>query len=489
MGKAIVGAGKRTEAGGKRGVKPGGGRTPGLVSKVRRTILRRSLAVPGDLILVACSGGADSTALLHVLRDLGAEFSFRLAVAHFDHGLRASSGRDARFVHELAASFGLPFHYEKRDVRAAARKHGWNLEEAGRRLRYDFLCRAAGETGAARIATGHTLDDQAETVLMRILRGSGPRGLAGIAPIREGLIIRPLIEARRKEIEAFLRARKIVPCEDETNRDRAFLRNDVRRRLVPYLERNYEPAVAEKLGRMAEILEAEDRFLEAHVRRILPGLVQGESAEARLNADALAFLPTGLSRRCIRAFIEDRKGDLLRVSFDDVENVRTLREGKTAVLPGGLRLTREGAWIGRAAGRRPGQRIPKGFRLRWDGTAPLGVVETGAVFAARLFRRGSLSKFPFDDACRVFLDAGRLVFPLIVRSPRAGDRYRPIGAPGRRKVNEMLRGRGVPVSERGLKTVFESGGEIAWVEGLPAAEAFRIGPSTRRVLRIEKDVS
>ena len=166
MGEALTGAGKRIAAG-RKAVS----RTPGLVSMVRRTILRRSLAVPGDLILVACSGGADSTALLHVLRDLGAEFSFRLAVAHFDHGLRASSGRDARFVHELAASFGLPFHYEKRDVRAAARKHGWNLEEAGRRLRYDFLCRAAGETGAARIATGHTLDDQAETVLMRILRG------------------------------------------------------------------------------------------------------------------------------------------------------------------------------------------------------------------------------------------------------------------------------------------------------------------------------
>ncbi|MCX6566996.1 MAG: tRNA lysidine(34) synthetase TilS [Candidatus Aminicenantes bacterium] len=461
-------------------------RTSALVSQVRRTIVRHGMIKPGDMVLVACSGGADSTALLHVLNELREGLSLSLAVAHFDHGLRAASGRDARFVHELAAGLSLPFYLEKRDVRDAARRRRLNLEEAGRFLRYDFLRRIAAEIGALKIATGHTLDDQAETVLMRLLRGSGPRGLGGIAPVMDDTVIRPLIEVRRKEIAAFLRARTIVHREDETNRDRTYLRNDVRHRLIPYLEKNFEPAIVEKLGRLAEVLAGEDRTLEAHVRRILPGLVIGEGVKARLNADALVLLPVGLSRRCVRAFIEIQKGDLLRVSFADIENVRNLSEGKIAVLPGGIRMTREGFWIGRETALSPRKRAVKRFQYRWDGDVPLEVAETGTVFSARLVPNGLVSERPFDDTRRAWLDADRLVFPLVVRSGRDGDRYRPLGAPGRQKTNELFRARGVPPAGRGRRPVFESGGEIVWVEGLPVADLFKIGPATRRLFLIEK---
>ncbi|MHB8055611.1 MAG: tRNA lysidine(34) synthetase TilS [Candidatus Aminicenantales bacterium] len=459
---------------------------PALVSKVRRTISRRGMIASGEMILVACSGGADSTALLHVLHELRTDLSLRLAVAHFDHGLRTASGRDARFVHELAAGLDLPFYLEKRDVRAFARKRGLNLEEAARLLRYNFLRRTAAEIGARKIATGHTLDDQAETVLMRILRGSGPRGLSGIAPVFEGTIIRPLIDVRRKDVEAFLRARGHSHREDASNRDRAFLRNDVRHRLVPYLERNFEPTIVEKLGRMAEVLAAEDRTLNAQVRGIMPSLVKGKGAKAQLNAEALSTLPAGLSRRCVRAFIEIQKGDLLRISFDDAENVRNLAEGKIAVLPGGIRLMREGSWILRTTSRFSRKRIPAVFRYSWDGDSSLMVVETKTVFSAELIQGGRIIKPPIDDSRQAFLNADRLAFPLLVRSRRDGDRYRPIGAPGRQKINELFRARGIPPSERGFKAVFESGGEIIWVEGLPVADDFKVTAAAKKILNIEK---
>jgi len=503
------------------------------------------MIAPGETVLVACSGGADSTALLYVLHEIRRDGDGRLAVAHFDHGLRKTSGRDADFVHRMAADLELPFYLEKQDIRAVARARGLNLEEAGRLLRYDFLRRLAASIGAAKIATGHTLDDQAETVLMRLLRGSGPRGLGGIAPVFEDAIIRPLLDVRRSEIEIYLRARRLSHCEDETNRDRRYRRNDIRHRLIPYLEKKFEPAIVEKLGRLADVLAGEDRALEGQAKKILPKLIEGTGRRARLNASAAAALPVGLARRCVRAFVEIQKGDLRRISFEDIEGLRRLAGGKTSVLPGGIRLSRTGDWILRTSKPPTRKKISPGFRHQWDGAAPITIDTSGAVFTAavappwfgsftedgetlglpaliasrmrpakpggisavlargfrprasgepkarpltgRIAPQGPALKFRFDDARRVYLDADRLIFPLLVRSLRSGDRYRPLGAPGRKKLTDLFREKGVPVAERGRRAVFVSGGEIVWVEGLPAAENFKVGSETRRILVIEKN--
>lgn len=463
------------------------GRGPSFVSKVRRTIVHRGMIKPGETILVACSGGADSTALLHVLYELRTDFALKPAVAHFDHGLRAASAKDARFVHEMAADLGLPFYLQRQDVGAEAKKGGLNLEETGRRLRYEFLQETAAEIGARRIATGHSLDDQAETVLMRLLRGSGSRGLSGIAPILEYAVIRPLIDVRRKEIEAFLRERKISWREDESNRDLRFLRNAVRRRLIPHLEKKYEPAIVEKLGRTADLLAADEQSLELHVGRLLPGIVKGEGKKAALSVDALSLLPLGLSRRAIRDFLElHQKGDLLRITFDDIENIRNLGPGKVAVIPGGIRLVRESSWIGRAPV--PIKKRAAAFSCAWDGKTLLKFGSKDAAFSGRTIPNGQVFPEPFDDVCRAYLDADRLVFPLVVRLLRPGDRYRPLGTAGRQKLTEALRAKGVPVRERSRKAVFVSGDEIAWVEGLPVAETFKVRPSTCRIFMIEKQI-
>lgn len=441
---------------------------------------------PGERVLVACSGGPDSIALLDVLLALRDELSFEVAAAHFHHGLRRNADADAAFVREWAERRGVPFHSGKRDVAAYARRQGLNLEEAGRTLRYEYLKRAAKRAGAAKIATGHTLDDQAETVLLRLFRGTGPRGLGGIAPISKDGVIRPLLGLRRAEVEAYLERKKIPFRTDETNRDPRFLRNRVRLELIPVLEQRFEPRVVSKLGRLADILRQEDGLLEAALARRTARLVQRKGGDIRLDAVRLSRLPVGPARRAVRTFIKGLQGDLRRISFDDVEKIRRLKSGRTVELSGGYGVAREGPWISRTTSRPAALAARSKFEYLWSGRSELLIPETGGRFVGR-FLSPSGSKRPcFDDTRRCVLAADRLEFPLLVRSRREGDLYRPFGAPGRKKLKEIFRAKGVPRAERGRRAVFLSGGEIVWVEGLPVAEAFKSAPADSHVFWIER---
>jgi len=457
-----------------------------LERKVRRTIVREGMIEPGERVLVACSGGADSVALLHLLLGLRRQIQFEVAVAHFHHGLRKAADDDADFVRALAGRWGVPFILGRRKVASYARRRGLNLEEAGRILRYEFLRRAAKRAGAEKIATGHTLDDQAETVLLRLFRGTGPRGLGGVAPSTKDGIIRPLLGIRRAEIEAYLRRLKIPYRTDETNRDRRFLRNRVRRELIPFLERRFEPGIVAKLGRLADIVRDEEGLLEAALAWRTGRLVRKEGAGVRLDAVRLAGLSAGPARRAVRAFLTALQGDLRRISFDDVERIRTMKSGRAVPLPGGYGVAREGQWISRTTGRPAKPAARRKFEYLWDGRTEFVIPETGGRFAGRWIRGSAMKAAPFDDSRRCFLAADRLVFPLVVRNRREGDLYRPIGAPGRKKLKEIFRAKGVPRPDRDRRAVFQSGADIIWVEGLPVAETFKIGPDARRVFRIEK---
>jgi tRNA(Ile)-lysidine synthase len=456
-----------------------------LLPQIKKSIARHGLLKRGDKVLVACSGGADSSALLAALIELREDYGLRIAIAHFNHRLRRSANDDERFVIRMAQKLGLPVYVRRESIRAFAAKHGLNIEEAGRERRYKFLRETAGRVGAERIATAHTLTDQAETVLMRIIRGSGPTGLGGIAPCIDDLIIRPLIEVERREVEAYLRARKIAFREDETNRDLRFQRNRVRRRLIPYLEKNFEPKMVHHLGRLAEISREEEQVWEQYCLAEAERAVFRKKGRILLNALRLSALPPALGRRLVRAFLRAIRGDLRRFSFRHVEAVRCLAERKEATLPGKLVLRREKDLISVKEKTEPGLC----YDYEWDGRKTLAIPEIRLSFAGKLIKKGKTRLPSYDDNRRAMLDVAKVRFPLLVRSRREGDRYRPLGSPGRKKLKEIMRAKGIPVGERDRRPVFLSRGNIVWVLGLPVAEDFKISPATKAIVVIAKDTS
>ncbi len=470
-------------------------RHPAFV-KFRAAVRKRGLIRPGETVLAAVSGGPDSMALLLLLLELAESVPFTVAVAHFNHRLRPSADADERFVGAAAKRLGLPFYAGRGDVRAFAKARGLGLEEAGRDLRYDFLEKTAAGRGAAKIATGHTMSDQAETVLARILRGTGPAGLSGIVPLRDGTIIRPMLDLDRPAVLDYLRSRKAAFRIDETNTDVRMFRNRIRRRLIPYLEKNFQPAVVRSLARLAAIAAEEDstlgRLAAAEAKKALAHRPRG----ATLDAGRLSKLPVALARRVARAFLRELKGDLRGIDFDDVESVLAMRDGAELPISKDLVLERRRGRIGRKAPAREA----KAFARLGDGSGRLPVPEAGLIFrgsikgrkASRVRPAGPSAKtrvgnpLASDDSRGCRLDADRISFPLLVRVRRPGDRYRPIGAPGRKKLKEIFRAKGVPEEERERRPIFLSAGEIVWVLGLPAAENFKVTAATRRILEIAR---
>lgn len=453
-----------------------------LFAKVEQMIRKYRLLDQGDMVLAAVSGGADSTGLLAILLELRQACSFRVALAHFNHRLRESAEDDEQFVISLAQKYSLPLYLGREDIRAYAKEQKLNLEEAGRERRYDFLRKTASKIGATKIATGHTMTDQAETFLMRLLRGSGPQGLGGISPVVDGLIIRPLLGVKREEIENYLHSRGMKYRTDESNLDRRFLRNRIRRFLIPYLRDHYEPQIVAHLSRLSDILREEDEFLEKAAKKKAGKAVVERKDKILLKARCLDSFPPSLARRVVRRFLRQTQGDLRRISFRDIESLRRLGEGNELHLPGKLIFRREKGLIFQ----KEKQDRAVHYEYAWDGRSELTIPEVGLHFAGRKVPAEQVLAPPYDDEKRACLDSAKLIFPLIVRSRRQGDRYHPFGAPGRKKLKEIMRARGVPLSERSSHPVFLSGGKIIWVPGLPVAEEFKVIPRTKRVFIIEK---
>jgi tRNA(Ile)-lysidine synthase len=404
-------------------------------------------------VIAAVSGGADSVCLAHVLREIGANLS---GLAHFNHKLRgAASDEDERFVAALASRMDVPF------FRASGELRG-NIEQAARRARMEFLGGLIRDGAAERIALGHTRDDQAETVLFRILRGSGLTGLAGIHPVN-GPWIRPLIQITREQVEEYLRSRGIEWREDATNREPRFARNRIRHELLPRLERDWNPRIGEALAHLADLAFEEERWWS---QQVLP--------EGEFRASELAALPRALARRALRRAIAAAKGDLRGIEFDHIEQILDL-----AMRPGGSgRIRLPGVAATRSFDsirlERPcGERTPEPVAVRVPGTyaAPGG---TGEIcFEIAETQSPSCANLKVELAARMEL-----------RAWRPGDHYRPVGRSRDQKIKEMFQIARVPSWRRRTWPIVESEGKIVWAREFGAAEEFSAGHRAGPVLRI-----
>jgi tRNA(Ile)-lysidine synthase len=469
----------------------------------------------GDRVGVAVSGGPDSVAMLLLLEELRASLGISLVVLHLNHLLRgAESDADERFVAELARQRGLDFISVSEDVAAAAQREGWNLEDAARRLRYAFFERTIRDRRATCVAVAHTADDQAETVLARLIRGTGTTGLAGIHPIL-GSVVRPLLDVRRQELRNYLAGRGQAWREDETNRDIRRLRARLRHRLIPMLEREYSPAVVERLVELAHLARGEEALWTALAEeRFRAHVTETEQGLALLIRDL--FLPLmapaegpgrpdesarAIARRLIRRVIAQLHADAAETTAAHIEQVLHLAtessSGHRVLLPGGAVVERSFDRLifslARSAGK-PTETLrvsPESNSYEYSvglpehGTATISVPELGKRFSLKLI---DWSQAPRDTKRESqALDAGRLRAPLVLRNWRPGDAYRPHGRHSARKVKELLRASHIALQQRAGWPVLTCGGELVWALGMPPAEGFGVDERTRVGLIIAEE--
>ena len=456
-----------------------------LADRVAASVERQALIPCGGRVVAAVSGGGDSVALLHLLAELAERSLLILAgVAHVNHRLRRpASDEDERFCRDLARRFGVPCLVESVAVADVARARRVSVERAGHHVRHAFFARAAAELGAGRVALGHTIDDQAETVLLRLIRGAGAAGLSGMRP-RAGVLVRPLLEVGRAELRRYLADGRIPFREDASNADLRVPRNRVRHELLPQL-RTYSPRVVEALARQADISRADEAWLSRRANEAAADLVSQERGLVVLDAAGLAALPPALARRVARdalARIEPRRRE---IGFDAIEGVRRTAAG------GPARTDLPDCRVERAAGRvrlvprrgRTGPAPRPGFAYRLAIPGEVSVPEAGVRVRAEVVEAAAGARAAAVGG-RTAVVALPAAAPLVVRSWRFGDRYRPLGLGGRsRKLQDLFVDRKVPRDERTrIPLVLDADGRVVWVVGFGIGHDFRAGEGDESVL-------
>lgn len=458
-----------------------------FLSRVRKVVERHGMLAVGDRVLVAVSGGPDSVALLHVLLELRREYGLRLFLAHLDHRLREESREEAKFVKGIAKSLGIDCHSKRADVTGFCRRKKLSLEEGAREVRYAFLEEAARKARASRIALGHTMDDQAETVIMRLIRGAGPRGLAGIPPWR-GKIIRPLIEVRRKEIIGFLDQNQLSYLEDPSNRDPRFLRNRIRLLLIPLLEKEFNPGIVRALARTGQLFTKEGvKETEGQQGWREDLWTRGVGKTTKLVLDLSKFLEYNkrLRREAVREAVKRIRGDLREIGFVHTESIVALAEGRIGgevELPGGFRARRGYREIVIERGLPPVQPKPFNLSVKVPGVTRL---PQGILRIALLPVSDVPKAWAKGEARTAWFDAERIRFPLRVRTRREGDRFWPLGLPRPKRLKEILINDKVPREKRNELPLLVDREGILWVLGRRVSERAKVRSKTRRVLKAE----
>lgn len=434
---------------------------------------------PGDRVLVAVSGGPDSVAMLHAVHTRSSEFGISLHVAHLNHGIRGEqSNLDEAFVRNLAHEFGLPITVGRVDVPAMRTELRLGEEEAARIARHRFLRETAESVGANRIAIAHTADDRAETILLNILRGCGVDGLGAMRPV-DGMIVRPLIETSRSEVEQYIAEHALPYRIDETNLDTAYARNRVRHELIPFLEREFNPEVKAALVRLGEIAASQNDLLENLAESSLQTLVHRNGLDAGLFAN----LPRALQFQIVRSEVMRLKGDLADVTFEQIERVAdAVRSGDefTFTLPSGrIYASRKAGILRFYRQEEPAHATPFSHALEIPGTTLLP--EVGLSLECSVTDKPTARKLSPEEA---MIDAESITGTLHVRSIKRGDRIVPLGMTGTKKLQDVFVDKKTPKSGRALAAVVADDEKVLWVVGVVSSEIGKVTETTRKAIHL-----
>ncbi len=479
--------------------------TSRLIVKVRQCIDDYGMLCPEDRVLVGVSGGPDSVALVHVLFWLRCRYAIDLGIAHLDHGLRPdTAAQETAWVKRLAEDLHAPFFSSRLGTFPG---HG-SLEAWLRTQRYDFLEQTAAQQGFSKIAVGHQANDNAEAVLLHLLRGSGMRGIAGIPPIRGNRIIRPLIRVTRKEILTCLDRLGIDWLHDPTNMDVRFDRNRVRHQLIPLLEKDYTANLVQILNRTASICFEEDRWIDDQLAPLLARSVAARnSTSLRLRVDSLVRAPRPVQRRIIRNALRMWLGDLQRFSAAHIENIVALlpddQRHRRLHLPRRIEAERTvtglcfrrfpGNYRGRPQAALPAEPVglTHAIDTAEDLPAAIEIPEAGLRLTFQIERAiDHALDHEVVRSCgphRACFDLNRLTFPLVIRNPKPGDRISPFGLQGTQKLKKLFIDHKIPKPERSRVPLVIGGDTILWVVGVRRSDQAVIDERTLRVLRVEAE--
>lgn len=453
----------------------------------------------GTPVIVAVSGGADSLCLLHVLHRLSAELPLQLHVAHMNHMLRDSASvEDAAFVAEQARTLGLPCTVESRNILAHKLEHRCSLEEASREVRYEFLRQVAGEHGAAVVVTGHTRDDAVETVMLHLLRGSGVHGLRGLEPVTQFpsasprpeagdalRLVRPLLCVTRDETLAYCRLLDLGYREDVSNESVVFLRNRVRLEVLPSL-RQINPRFDEALLRLAEAAIEDDDFITGAAHQAWERCVTSTQAAVRIDVQEFTNTPPAIQLRLVRRAMVHLSGSARDVAHSHMTAIRELAVGavgKQSDLPHGITWRREESAL--VAFHRDADPAVEGIKAPAE-PLPLHVPGETWLPGWRVIATSCVAPVHVSGESYVaYLDAGKTGTQLSVRRRRSGDRFRPLGMSGEKKLQDFMVDERIPLRLRDTVPVVCSGCDIVWLVGRRIDDRAKVTGATRDVIRLE----
>ncbi|MFP3869461.1 MAG: tRNA lysidine(34) synthetase TilS [Syntrophobacteria bacterium] len=454
-----------------------------MLKKVRNTVVAHRMLQPGDRVLVGVSGGPDSVALCHLLHGLRHDLNIDLVIAHVHHGLReAEADEDARFVQDLGKHLALPVVVRHLNMRTWLNQHGGSVQTAAHTLRYQSLYQVMAQQHTGKLALGHNADDQAEEVLLRLFRGSGQRGLTGMpACSREG-IIRPLLECSRNEILAYLESHGLAFRQDASNLRPWCQRNLLRLELLPRLRHCFNSNIDATLLRTAKIFQEEEDFWESLLQCWLKRYAC-TGGSMRLPIAPLLETHPAMQRRLLRRAVEEVRGNLKRFGFRHTEILlrlcRSSRAGGQIHLPGRLVAEKNYGWL--TLSREQPACADFHYEIPGIGIYPLPALNR--CLEVQCLDRPGVSRFS-RDPCDVVVDRDLISFPLSLTPSKSGDRFRPLGLGGSKKIKDFLMDVKVPRRERGRIPVLRSGDCIVWVVGYRLDDRVKITPDTRRLLRL-----
>jgi tRNA(Ile)-lysidine synthase len=450
-----------------------------LQAKVKQTVSRHKMLAKGDSVLVALSSGPDSVAMLHLLLSLKVDLDIRLAAAHLDHAIRPDSAKDREFCRTLCQKVKIRFHSKRIDISGLSRRRKLSIEETGRIARYDYFESLAAKYGYTKIATGHTLDDAAETVIFNITRGSGLQGLAGIPAVR-GNIIRPLIDCEKSELLTFLDNNSIEYLSDPSNATMAYSRNKIRNAVIPSLV-DINPAALKNIARFSEIVAEELEYIRASsVSAYNLAVLRADKAKIVLDLELLDRYHKSLRKKVVDEAVRRLIGTSSGLPSSVFERALGILDGKS----GGKAPLVPGIYIEKSEGRVAIGRNSirqRGVKLKVPGTIALPA--SGAVLRTSVKPRDAVTKFDISNRS-AYLDKQKTKEPK-VRFWRTGDKIRPLGMRGHRLLSDIFIDKRIPEFDRGSIPLVVSGGRIAWIAGVMVSDDFKITRQTKKVLNIE----